>query len=663
MVIMVNKKNLIIAIIILSVLLIGGASYVVFVPDPVESANEYLKALENNNYEKAYSLLAEESKEKITIETMKNRYENFYKKAKIKGKQSENLIVQRDDFFSASANYRMNFNSADFGKKIYEYTMNLKRESLINWKIKWNYNLIFPDMTEESKFVREVILPERGVIFDRNKNPLAVKGEVVEVGIQAAKVENQKILIEELTQIMDVDESEIMNSLQRYPDNPEWFSPLKTLTWENYKKLEEKLRPISGVFFRKKESRVYPYKEITAHLTGYISEISNKEIESSEEINYISGELTGKSGLEKSYEKKLRGKNGYILYLQNNNNKKELMRKKAVDGENLITSIDRDLQKKVWQALDNKTGAVVVSDPKNGEILAMVSSPSYDPNQFVLGMSQSDWEKIQKNEKSPMLNRAIQGLYPPGSIFKIITAASALDSGLVEMDTEFNDKGELKIEGNIVRNYQNEVFGKHTFKEALTYSINTAFAKIALELSKERLIEYINKFGFEKNINLGLEVKNSSIGEINSKVDLAWTGLGQAKVLTNPIQMNRIIAIVANQGKNVFPSLIKNNLENEDLRQIIAKENINKLEEMLINVVDKGTGKNADLESIEIAGKTGTAEIGIDDEKPHAWFVGYAPVNNPELAVAVFLENGGVGGKDAAPIFKKIISDLANEGE
>jgi len=663
MVIMVNKKNLIIAIIILSVLLIGGASYVVFVPDPVESANEYLKALENNNYEKAYSLLAEESKEKITIETMKNRYENFYKKAKIKGKQSENLIVQRDDFFSASANYRMNFNSADFGKKIYEYTMNLKRESLINWKIKWNYNLIFPDMTEESKFVREVILPERGVIFDRNKNPLAVKGEVVEVGIQAAKVENQKILIEELTQIMDVDESEIMNSLQRYPDNPEWFSPLKTLTWENYKKLEEKLRPISGVFFRKKESRVYPYKEITAHLTGYISEISNKEIESSEEINYISGELTGKSGLEKSYEKKLRGKNGYILYLQNNNNKKELMRKKAVDGENLITSIDRDLQKKVWQALDNKTGAVVVSDPKNGEILAMVSSPSYDPNQFVLGMSQSDWEKIQKNEKSPMLNRAIQGLYPPGSTFKIITAASALDSGLVEMDTEFNDKGELKIEGNIVRNYQNEVFGKHTFKEALTYSINTAFAKIALELSKERLIEYINKFGFEKNINLGLEVKNSSIGEINSKVDLAWTGLGQAKVLTNPIQMNRIIAIVANQGKNVFPSLIKNNLENEDLRQIIAKENINKLEEMLINVVDKGTGKNADLESIEIAGKTGTAEIGIDDEKPHAWFVGYAPVNNPELAVAVFLENGGVGGKDAAPIFKKIISDLANEGE
>ena len=660
---MVNKKNLIIAIVILSVLLIGGASYVVFVPDPVESANEYLKALENNNYEKAYSLLAEESKEKITIETMKNRYENFYKKAKIKGKQSENLIVQRDDFFSASANYRMNFNSADFGKKIYEYTMNLKRESLINWKIKWNYNLIFPDMTEESKFVREVILPERGVIFDRNKNPLAVKGEVVEVGIQAAKVENQKILIEELTQIMDVDESEIMNSLQRYPDNPEWFSPLKTLTWENYKKLEEKLRPISGVFFRKKESRVYPYKEITAHLTGYISEISNKEIESSEEINYISGELTGKSGLEKSYEKKLRGKNGYILYLQNNNNKKELMRKKAVDGENLITSIDRDLQKKVWQALDNKTGAVVVSDPKNGEILAMVSSPSYDPNQFVLGMSQSDWEKIQKNEKSPMLNRAIQGLYPPGSTFKIITAASALDSGLVEMDTEFNDKGELKIEGNIVRNYQNEVFGKHTFKEALTYSINTAFAKIALELSKERLIEYINKFGFEKNINLGLEVKNSSIGEINSKVDLAWTGLGQAKVLTNPIQMNRIIAIVANQGKNVFPSLIKNNLENEDLRQIIAKENINKLEEMLINVVDKGTGKNADLESIEIAGKTGTAEIGIDDEKPHAWFVGYAPVNNPELAVAVFLENGGVGGKDAAPIFKKIISDLANEGE
>ena len=660
---MFNKKNLIILVVILILLLISGISYVVFVPDPVESANEYLKALENNNYEKAYSLLTEESKEKISIETMKNRYEDFYKKARIEKKDSENLIVKREDFFSANAKYRINFNSTDFGEKNYEYTMNLKRKSLINWKIKWNYNLIFPEMTEKSEFVREIILPKRGEIFDRNKNPLAVKGEVVEVGIQAAKVEDQKILIEKLTQIMDVDDSEIINSLERYPDNPEWFSPLKTLTWKDYKEVEEKLRPISGVFFRKKESRIYPYGEITAHLTGYISEISNKEIESSEEINYTSGELIGKSGLEKAYEKKLRGKNGYILYLQKNDNSKELMRKKPVDGENLVTTLDMVLQEKAWKALDDRTGAVVISDPKNGEILAMISSPSYDPNQFVLGMSQSNWEKIQDNKESPMLNRAIQGLYPPGSTFKIITAASALDSGIVETDTAFDDQGELKIKGNVVRNYQNEIFGKHTFKEALTYSINTTFAKVALELSKERFIEYVNKFEFEKNITPGLNVKSSSIGEISSEVDLAWTGLGQAQVLTNPIQMNRIIAIVANQGENISPSLIKNNLENKNSRQIIAKENINELEKMLINVVEKGTGKNANIEGIEIAGKTGTAEIGSEDKKSHAWFVGYAPVNNPELAITVFLENGGVGGRDAAPIFKKIITDLANGGE
>ncbi|MGM0438210.1 MAG: penicillin-binding transpeptidase domain-containing protein [Bacillota bacterium] len=661
---MFNKKNIIIFVVVLVFLLIGGASYVIFIPDPVDSVDEYLKALEKDNYEKAYSLLTEESKDEVSIEIIKNRYENFYQKATIEEKKFGDLIVKRDGFFSASADYKFNFESSDFGEKNYEYDLKLKRENFINWRIEWNYNLVFPEMTEKSEFVRESILPERGKIYDRDKNPLAFKGEVVEVGIQAAKVENEDVLIDELTKVIGIGENEIVRSLERYPDNPDWFSPLITLTWEDYKEVEEKLRPVSGVFFRKKESRIYPYKEITAHLTGYVGKISNEEIKSATEIDYKSGELIGKSGLEKNYEKILRGKNGYVLYIRDgNNNKKELMRKSSVDGENLITTIDIDLQNKVWNSLDNQKGAVVITDPKNGEILAMVSSPSYDPNQFVLGISQSKWKNIQENKDSPMLNRAIQGLYPPGSTFKIITAAAALDSGIVESDTVFNDEGEIKIEGNIVRNYQNEIFEKHNFREALTHSINTTFAKISLDLSKEKLIEYIDRFDFEKKIKPGLNVKNSSLGDIDSKVELAWTGLGQAKVLTNPIQMSRIIAIVANQGKNIQPTFIKNAITEDNSKQIIKKENIKKLEKMLINVVENGTGKNANVEGIQVAGKTGTAEIGVEEENSHAWFVGYAPVNKPELAISVFLENGGVGGKDAAPIFKKIITNLANNSE
>lgn len=661
---MFNKKNLIIFVVVLVFLLIAGVSYVIFIPDPVDSVNEYLKALENDNYEKAYSLLTEESKNEVSTEIIKNKYENFYQKATIEEKKFGDLIVKRDGFFSASADYKFNFKSSDFGEKNYEYDLKLKREGLINWRIEWNYSLVFPEMTEKSEFLRKSILPERGKIYDRDKNPLAFKGEVVEVGIQAVKVENEDILIDKLTKIIGIGENEIVRSLERYPDNPDWFSPLITLTWEDYKEVEEKLRPVSGVFFRKKESRIYPYKEITAHLTGYVGKISKEEIKSATEIDYKSKELIGKSGLEKNYDKKLRGKNGYILYIRDeNNNKKELMRKSPVDGENLITTIDIDLQNKVWDSLDNQKGAVVITDPKNGEILAMVSFPSYDPNQFVLGISQSNWKNLQENKDSPMLNRAIQGLYPPGSTFKIITAAAALDSGIVESDTVFNDEGEIKIEGNIIRNYQNEIFEKHNFTEALTHSINTTFAKITLDLSKEKLIEYIDKFDFEKKIKPGLNVKNSSLGDIDSKVELAWTGLGQAKVLTNPIQMSRIIAIIANQGKNIQPTFIKNEITEDNSKQIIKKENIKKLEKMLINVVENGTGKNANLEGVQVAGKTGTAEIGVEEEKSHAWFVGYVPVNKPELAISVFLENGGVGGKDAAPIFKKIITNLANNSE
>ena len=661
---MFNKRNFIIAVVIISLLLIGGASYVIFIPDPVNSANEYLKAIEDKNYEKAYSLLTEESKKELSIEKIKNRYEGFYQKATVEEKNFKNLIVKRDDFFSASADYKLNLESSDFGEKNYKFDMLLKRKGLINWKIEWDYNLIFPGITKESEFVRKSILPERGNILDRNKIPLAVKGEVVEIGIQSAKVKNKEKLITELKKLIDVDRNEIIRSIERYPDNPKWFSPLKTLTWNDYKEVEEKLRPISGVFFRKKESRVYPYKKSSAHLTGYIGEITKEKIDSATQIDYKSGELIGKSGLEKSYEKKLRGKNGYVLYLQDeNNNKEEIMRKDPVAGENLVTTINIELQNKVWKSLDNKKGAVVITDPESGEILAMVSSPSYNPNQFVLGISQREWSKIQKDNDSPMLNRALQGLYPPGSTFKIVTAAAALTNEVVKTDTVFNDEGEITVEGNKIRNYQNKTFGEHSFTEALTHSINTTFAKVTLKLSKEKLIEYIDKLNFEKKMKPGLNVKKSNLGNIKSKVDLAWTGLGQAQVLTNPIQMNRIMAIIANNGKNIQPFLIKNSEKTDDFKQLIEKETANKLEKMLVNVVERGTGKNANIDGIKVAGKTGTAEIGIDEEKSHAWFVGYAPVKNPKFAITVFLENGGVGGEKAAPIFKKIITNVAKENK
>ena len=655
------SKKIIIPIIILVTLLILGASYVIFIPDPVKSAEEYLKAVENNNYKKAYSLLAEESKEKISFKEMKNSYKDFYQKTAVEKKKIENLIVERNDFFSASADYRLKLNSSDFGQNKYNYNMKLQREGLINWKIVWNYNLIFPEMKRESEFVRKTVLPERGNIVDRNGKILAGQGHLVEVGLQAAKVEDEKLLIEKLTKIIDVNKSEIVNSLERYADKPTWFSPLINLTWEDYKKVEEKLRPISGVFFKKKEARVYPYKKAAAHLTGYISQISKNELENENKIDYKKEELTGKIGLEKSYQEKLRGENGYILYLTDkNNNRKEILNKKPVAGENLQTTIDAEIQKIAWKNLNNKKGAVVITDPKSGEILALVSSPSYDPNQFVVGLNQKEWRNISKNPNNPMLNRSIQGLYQPGSIFKIITAAAGLESELVETDTLFNDQGSIKVKGNVVKNYQNQVFGEHNFREAFTHSVNTTFAKIALEISKEKMLKYIDKFGFEKKITPGLIVKNSSIGTINDEVDLVWTALGQAKVVTTPIQMNKMISIVANKGENINLTLLKDEILKDNGNQIIKEKNINKIENMLINVIENGTGKNANIKGIKAAGKTGTAETGVSSKKPHAWFVGYLPVSDPKLAITVFRENGGVGGKDAAPIFKKIAEDVAN---
>ena len=412
------------------------------------------------------------------------------------------------------------------------------------------------------------------------------------------------------------------------------------------------------MFFRKKEARVYPYGELTAHLTGYIGEVSEEWINNNSSLDYRSGDIIGQSALERSYERTLRGKVGYVLYKEDNEgNKIKLMTKEAKKGKDIKTTIDIELQKLVSEEMEDKKGAVVILEPVSGKVLAMYSNPSYDPNQFSLGVSTEKWNILKNDDNLPMLNRANQGLYPPGSTFKIITAAAALNENIVNTNTKFVDDGEFRIRGNVVRNYQNEVFEEHNFKDALTHSINTTFAKVALELKKDIFLDYIDKFSFEEKKDFPLDSKNSSVGMINDEVSLAWSALGQGEVLTTPIEMSRIIAIIANGGYEVKPHIIQNSNNESENKEIISQKTVSELKEMLVNVVESGTAKNAKIEGVQIAGKTGTAEIDNKKEETHAWFIGFTPVKKPQYAVSVFLEKGGVGGKDAAPIFKDILKE------
>ena len=662
-----NKKIYLI-VIFLVFSLVGAAVYLLFFMDPVDTVNNFIEAEQNQNYKRMYSLLTEESKEKISYKDIKNKYNDFYNKFNLSEQNVKSLIVQKDKVFSGHAEYKKEYISNDFGKKIYEFNMKVKREGLINWRIVWDYNLIFPSLEKNSEFSRERILSERGEIFDRYGNPLVVKGEVVTVGIQPSRIENKEKLSEKLNNILNVNKKEILNNINKYPNHPDWLVPIKTLTMDKYKKLEHELRPIPGVVFRKKEARVYSQGEAAAHITGYIGEVSQNWIKTHQNYDYRSGDIVGRSGLERAFETKLRSKVGYKLYLENNDGDKNLLMKKEPQrGEDIYTTIDIALQKKAWQELSGHNGAVIILDPQSDEILAITSSPSFDPNLFSIGISADEWNKIRVNKDNPMLNRATQGLYPPGSIFKIITASAALDTGVFNVDSEFNDNGEYKVKGNIIKNYQNEVFNKHNFSDALINSINTTFAKIALKLGKDDIINYAHKFTIEEKLDFPLSLKVSNLGEIKSEVDLAWTALGQGEVSVTPFQVARIINTIARNGKLSNPEIIREKIEQSQTidsngnyiingKEVIKEETALKLKKILHNVVEEGTAQNAKLNDEKVGGKTGTAEIDDKSDDTHAWFAAFTPIKNSELAMVVFLERGGVGGKDAAPIFKKIMN-------
>lgn len=381
--------------------------------------------------------------------------------------------------------------------------------------------------------------------------------------------------------------------------------------------------------------RAYPLGSTFAHVVGFYN------------LTY------GKSGAEAAYHSALSSKASNHLIKRIIGN--------TFGGsftENIILTLDSRLQKTASQLLDNRKGAIVVMNPKNGNILAMYSNPSFDPNRI-----DKDWKELSASPDSPLIFRASQGLYPPGSMMKIVTAATALAYG-IDKNSVWDGPRELRVSGGKVTNYADQASGTMTLKEAMIKSSNTVFANIGLKLSGERLIGSAMSFGFNSKPNVDFPMSKSRIVDASKMDDLelAWTAVGQGRTLVSPVHMAMIISAIANQGIMPTPNILEKiemseviDFTNERASKwrTVINENISKeVEEMLVGVVEVGTGKNAKIDNFIIAGKTGTAET--NEGLPHSWFGGYGPVGNPKVAVVVLIENGGSGGKVAAPIAKKI---------
>ncbi len=378
------------------------------------------------------------------------------------------------------------------------------------------------------------------------------------------------------------------------------------------------------------QKRIYPYDNTYSHIIGY------------------SSKTYGKALLEASYNKYLLNINELrpVIDLKN-----QIMGQTS-KGNNLYLTIDHGLQSLGQELLGENNGAIVAMDPKTGEILAMVSKPDYNPNSAAL---EKNWTSIVESENTPLLPRATQGLYQPGSTFKTVVASAAIENGLG--NTTFEDKGVTTIGGKEIKNYGAKAYGNIDLGEALTYSSNVAFAELGVALGDGDLRKLSEKLLFNQSIDFDISLKKSYFPSKKlNKSEQAVTAYGQGELLVTPLHMAMMVSTIANDGIMMKPILVKNITgftgtegKPQELSTVMSAETANKVTSMMKSVVNKGTGKGAAISGVQVAGKTGTAENNTD--KSHAWFIGFAPADDPQIAVAVILEkNGSTGGQAAAPL-------------
>lgn len=523
----------------------------------------------------------------------------------------------------------------------------------------------------------------------RNKNIYkGIHAKKIKIEITSTQNEKNKVIITYLTKMnTSAGDVEFENTAKLSKDDSkkykiEWSSNLIFPELNNDYKVrvsntEGKRGSIldrnGNILAETKTNREYPYKDITAHITGYVQGITAEELESKAEKRYNAHSIIGKTGLEQVYEERLKGKDGLKIYIEDNNGNivKTIAETKGNDGEDIKLTIDINLQTKLYEKIKNDKGFFVVMNPQTGEILALVSTPSYDPNKFVTGMTNDEWNSISTNEAKPLFTRFIS-TWCPGSTFKPITGAIGLTTGNLREDDEFNYSGlawqkdsswgEHKI--TTLTAYK----GKKNLKNALIHSDNIYFAQAALKIGEKTFTEGLDKIKFNEDIDFELDTNKSTYSNserIEREATLADSGYGQGQLLVNPIHMASIYSAFVNEGNMVKPYIeYKENREKEYLvKNAFSKEAANIIREDLMQVVESPTGTAHDLKvnGVKLAGKTGTAELKASKEekgKTLGWFNCFTVDEelDKSMLIVSMVEDGG--SNRGSRYLKKIIRTL-----
>ena len=561
-------------------------------------------------------------------------------------------------------------------------------------------------LSDKNRIREWKLAPVRGEFHDYFGNVIAGNFEAYQLHVIPEQVENFKYVIYRLKELLELSDTEFKKVLKRKKEIKPWETLIvsNNLSWDKFSKINNHLYDLNGVKPVISISRNYPFNDNFTHIIGYVSQANEQDIENTELIkkNFVPGLKVGKIGLEKSFEEKLIGTNDIERYEVNAYGRRisQLEFQKGKKGQTLKLTVDTEIQKLANELLKDKAGSICVMDIFTGEVIAMHSSPSFDPNLFVFGISQDNWQIIRNDPMKPLLNKTLQGRYSPGSTLKPIVALSALENGIINTNFTVRCTGKTELYDQTYHCWKKEGHGYVSLRNAMKMSCDTYFYEIARKLGVDKLSETAKKFGLGKKVfdNLfeiekdGLipntQWKKNALGKGWLLGETIITGIGQGYIQITPIQLCLMTAQIANGGYKVYPKIViddKDKIKPSDYYTPLYKnsKNIRIIQDAMFGSTNEVMGTSyrsrIDNPKYQFAGKTGTAQVKkiterereLDlktseipyEQRDHALYIAYGPYVNPRYALSIVVEHGGNGSTTAAPMAKKLFKLIIDRHE
>lgn len=641
-----------------------------------EAANDrfkqYVKLWNDQKFEDMYSYLSQEAKKDLAKDEFVARYQKIYNAAEVTNLKVKIIkSEEKPENSEISLPFEISMDTVA-GKISFKENVLLVEEKVgdqSTWNVSWKPNMIFDEMTQGDEVSVRTLRAERGEITDRSGSYLAQNGNASQIGIVPAKF-NAKLdeNKESLSKLLNISTEEIDKALNASWVKEDQFVPIKTMTEEEALKGEEQLLSVEGVQINNVPARIYPCAEACAHLVGYVAPVTEEFLAEHKGEGYNSQSSAGLIGIEAQYEKTLRAKDGAIISIigSDGNIKKEIASKKVENGKDLKLTVDADMQKKLYEQVKGEKGLGVAIHPLTGDVLGMVSAPSFNPNHFSLGITSTEYSKLSNDADKPLLNR-FNKTYSPGSTFKLLSAALIADSGKFDLSEKRKIGDKWQKDSGWGDFYITRVGSQPNvnFRDALVTSDNIYFAQAITELGVKAFEQGSEKFGFNEKLPIDFPFQTSKISQsnsIDSELLLANSAYGQGEVQVSPLHLASIYSSIVNDGNMIKPKLIMN--EEAELefwkKDVMSNEAALNIKESLIGVIEdsNGTAKEAKINGLTLAGKTGTAELKLsqgEKGKENGWFVA-VDTESPHLLVAMMVEDVKKGSHDVTPKVKNIFN-------